>query len=247
VQELIASWRESLTLLRPASLKMFGLLTLNAWIKAWKACWMYVVPLVAVILVEVQTGYFSGKIFVRPWVPLAQVAIIVLITVASSLFVAATRPSVAKKDGAYFFRILLNYIPIIVLLRLGIFFPKPMGMLWARLLVATMITPIMLFFTLFLFDTPAWSFKSYWRAIRNAVILFVFNLPLCLVAMVGQGVLCMPTVLLTAWSIALKHGALSELLDVASIFLFCLGISLMTCYWANLYTKRLYDQPNLYM
>ena len=257
MKELIASWRESLMLLRPSALKMFGLLTLNSWVKAWKVCWMYVTPIAVVTFAIVEhrpiNGTFIGESYSRAvyllLAGLINFLILIGMTVASSLFIAAARPSVARKDGSYFLRILFHYIPVIALLRLGIFLPKPMGMWWARLLMVTMITPVMLFFTVFLFDMPAWRLKSYWRAIRNAVTLFVFNFPLCLVAMIAQGILYIPAGLLVALSTADKKGTstLLWLCGTAGFILFCVLMSLTTCYWVNLYVKRVHDQPNLYM
>jgi hypothetical protein len=252
---LLASWRESLDILRLKNLKQFMLLTFNAWLQAWKVAWL---PITLVFLGnELAQNYLRNtvnKSFSYTVMPLVQMSVIVI-------FLMSSRPSIRQKDSRYFVTMIRDYlIPIFVVyaglkylfasldLRLGL----AMSILYTMLYFSYMIA--VPFFVLFYLDTRPWNLMALINSLRNGAVFLWYNLILLWIAM---GLQIFITILLVyvLYSLPASYGdwlssVASHYPIVVDFVLFGLGqllFSLALAFCTNVYIKRVRDNPSLYV
>ncbi len=246
---LLQSWADSLTLLKPKNLKLFLLVTFKAGIDTYKVLvknWLYVfllpfgcciVPYLVMLILPLlfvehaDIKHFSFK-HLFDWIYQA----VLLVSLVAS------RPSLEQKDGVYFRRHMIYFLPIVLLL---IGFPKS---IWP-----TAASPLYFFAFLFFFDSPkrisfmirSASDSDGLMSLFRAIKMIVYNLPLLII--VGF-VLNLP------WHIVSHHVPMSLLsagvtmrqIWIVSDIVAILLAPFIVCLYTNIYIKKLHDQFDLY-
>jgi hypothetical protein len=233
--ELMQNWKNSLQLLNPNQLKPFLMVTAKTVLSVYNTLnkplssrgnW----ELAGVVLFLIVLSNIIQNVF---WLES-----IILNGVRYGLFfifILSMRPSVSRKDQAYF----LEYIDrfkyaLIATILLGIlppFFPVfaiPLVFLW------------WMFFLLFLFDSSG-SFKATLRAKAQATKLLVYNLPICIVLELVKGII--GYLLLdkfVGWAIG--WGGLT-----LAIIVYLLVVPIIVALICNFYIKKFHDQPDVYL
>ena len=215
----MSSWRDSLSLLKPGTFKLLALATLNAWIKAWKVGWPYVVPAAFIPLLLWQL--LRVPLMAFPYIPLS------CSIAAIALFLAAARPSLERKDTHYFLRIIRDHLLIIVLGALP----------FVSFVTLLMDLPAFFILVLFILDSKPWSVRSYLWSIRNAFFLTLYNFPFLFLMTLAQYVIFFAIIL----GMMFIYPAL--LLGTAVAFVIS---TLFMSFWTVIYTKRVHDQNGLY-
>lgn len=233
--ELMQKWKNSLQLLHPKQLKPFLMVTgktitsiyadLNKPLSS-RGNW----ELAGVVLFLIILSNLIQNVF---W--LESLILNVVRHFLFFVFVLSIRPSVSRKDQAYYFEYLnrFKYVLIATLL-LGIlppFFPVfaiPFVFLW------------WIFFLLFLFDSSG-SFKSVLRAKAQATKLFVYNLPICILLEIVKDIL--GYLLLdkfVGWAIG--WGGLT-----LAIIVYMIVVPIVVALICNFYIKKFHDEPEAYL
>lgn len=253
---LVQSWIDSLQLLKPKNFQLFMLVTLKSIIDAYKLMFKYFWWLIALYL------------FCYSYVFVSLYPIFIAMGLQQLLFFmvcAITRPSIVKKDCAYFrsqlypFAYFVAFWTILVAIGYfsGITVPQWVGQL--PIFVWTV------FSMLFFLDSEK-NVKSFGMSLWYAVKMMVFNLPAVVVLYVGlyffdatiiwlsdqllavmhQGML----MLMTKWQWmipALRWITWSNLFTMLYMFIQLLLLPIGICTYANLYIKKLHDQFDLYV
>jgi hypothetical protein len=239
MKEILSSWKDSLSLLKPSSLKLLGLVTLNAWVKAWRVGWMFVLPPLLIIALQhlLTRGASVGMIFM-------------MLAVSGCFFIAAARPSIGRKDAHYFALKFNSMWLILIIGRLIVDVGEPLTrifLVWMELL------PLLTFFILFLFDSePSLTFtkikllgfRAFLKAIRNTLVLVVHTLPLLLVGFLVQ-ILALFAGAFVLMPLHVKEG--NFIVGMLGPIYLVIVASLLICFWVNVYIKRIHDQPSLYI
>lgn len=227
---LVQAWIDSVQLLRPKNLKLFVLVTLNAILQAYKLLlkywWWLLIFAIGCGIAVIWMGNSAGWGF-----RLSEQ----LLLFATCL---ATRPSVAKKDCAYFRSHMFAFLYIAVYL-----------LVWPAHGWPTAFSVYDIFLILFFLDSaggPKNFFLSLWYALK----MIIFNFPL----LVAIGILFyMPTYLFEKiyYDVVLKYFAYVDNLLVYKLMLekivATLVIPVGVCTYANIYIKKLHDQFDLYV
>lgn len=254
---LVQSWIDSLQLLKPKNLQLFALVTLKSIIEAYKLLFKYFWWLIVLQLLCYKFGLFGSYFFV--------VMIAVIQNLLFFMICAITRPSIGKKDCAYFrsqlypFAYFAAFWTLLIAIGyfLGIVVPEG-----AELLPVFVWT---VFSMLFFLDAEK-SVKSFCVSLWYALKMILFNLPIVLcmyfaiyifnasvVWLVGllmdaiyQGLLMLGMKWIWMKDIVrwIVHHSVLLILQYALVPLLLLPIGI--CTYANIYIKKLHDQFDLY-
>ena len=224
---LVQSWIESLTLLKPKNAQLFIMVTIKSIIEAYKVMikyWAWVpVLMVASYFVLPQFGVAYGVDVVSRW-------LYQLLLFATC---AATRPSIMKKDCAYFRSQMYAFIYIVIFL-----FLSPAA-LWP-----SSFSPFYIFFVLFFLDSaqrPKNLFVSLWNSLK----MIVFNYPLLAIIGLCFGIISVFNtffIMPLMYQINDPFGVLMFAREILGLLLLPIGV----CFYAHIYIKKLHDQFDLY-
>jgi len=231
VSDMVQSWRESVAMFSPHAIKVFMLITLNAYKEMWRSffvgAWWYCL-LCAGIGVEI----LRGKI------PLTGEVIALLYALFVFFIICALRPSIDIKRSFYFFKMFLRYGSWwIVCLLLGWFVWKISGAFFIYTLFIIFLTweVITLFFIL---DSGGDGHKIF-LAPWNSLEMVGYNIPF-----VGVW-LCVSI----GFSVLYWYIQSLEILSIQIAFLFFLLILMIPLYLAlliNVYSMKIHQQFNVY-
>lgn len=268
---LLASWRESLDILRPKNLKQFMLLTMNAWLQAWKAGWLFISLLLFGGLFGLDVlRYFAGNLFYLEsnsfyyWFGvLVRVSLI-------TLFLISSRPSIRLKESSYFLAMIRDFLlPILAMyviltytLSSLLLFNAGSGPEGFLVLVRVVLFDILffnfmlffLFFELFYLDARPWNIAALFASLRNGVVFLWYNLSLIWGGLLLQGIITG----LIALLMYLLYSVFADLLrsmahqypTLINFLVFVIGYvfsTLFLTFWVNVYIKRVRDNPSLYV
>jgi hypothetical protein len=253
---LIQSWMDSLSVLKPKNLQLFLMVTLKSILEAYKLMFKYfwwVLLLQLVCYMQIGTAYFMRAFFIAAG----------LQSLLFFMICAATRPSIVKKNCAYFRSQLFSFLCYMGFLAgiAGIVFVLKLSLPTLFYVLFYTCVP---FFILFFLDSEK-NIKSYFLSMWYALKMILFNLPLIACAYVALFIFNESLI----WIVDLLMSFLNQgivmlvsnfrVLRPALFFLFSVtgglqalvsqGILFMPvgiCLYANIYIKRLHDQFELY-
>jgi hypothetical protein len=257
LKSLGQSWRDSLRLFIPSNFKIFILVTLNA-IKQGIIPWLRhgLLPMVIMLFgfhgISLIVHIVGNSTLINAFVTALPIFILIVAAYLSFTLCLALRPSVARKNGAYF----RSYWPHFVWAVIGILICGSLFLLFMSpaltdvKCVHYVITPVLVFFTLFFVEMRP-SLKGFLKAIRNASLMTFYNLPFIAVSV---GIACVfhavnvyidnglgdIKLLMSPW--VLLYGAGIGLLFIVNCIMYFVG----KAYWVNFYIKRLHEQFKLY-
>lgn len=210
---LLKSWQESFTLLIPKNMKLFLLVSLKSAAELYKAL-LYQYWYILLFFIITEVGFYA----LNEPAHLFQFIIFFLILLS--------RPSVQYKNGQY----LINNVRSHVWGLLGI--GTLLGVCYVFVPYTLFIClALMSVFAAFFYADSYGSLQDWQISIWRACNMFIFNLPVCLVAMT----IC-----------ALFYKICLLLLGGIGYYFFFLFTPFMVSYFKNIYVKRLHDQFNLY-
>lgn len=244
---LIQSWMDSLQLLKPKNLQLFAMVTLKSIVEAYKLLFKYFWWL---LIAQIMCYKFFSL-----------TAIIIAIVLQKLLFFIVctiTRPSIAKKDLAYFQAQLYPLLYFIVfwlgLIGIGYLFGE--SMIIPQQIGALPFFAWSIFFTLFFLDSEKTP-KSFFLAMWNALKMIAYSLPLvlCVYAFIWifdvivlwiidsiiDLIFHVSAHLGLKWAVPILRFIILMRPIVESLLL-PIGI----CTYANIYIKKLHDQFDLY-
>jgi hypothetical protein len=217
---LVQAWIDSVSLLKPKNLKLFGLVTIKSIIEAYKVVAVYWSWLIGLLAVCWCVDFFAvGGPFVGLYAEVASRWLFQLLLFGVCL---STRPSMMQKKCDYF-RSHMGYVCYMALF----LFVIPM-LMWPNGLA-----PWYIFFLLFFIDSVQNVQNFLWSAWR-ALKMVVYNYPLLLV--IG---LFFYTPLFIFYSYV-------ELASTAQNVLGAFLMPISVCTYTNVYIKKLHDQFDLY-
>jgi hypothetical protein len=241
------SWWESLSVVRPSTLKLFLLITLKAMKELYRSL-LYSWPRLLVFLIIVA---------VLSKLPLKYSTIVLSFLIGSfctTLFVQATRASADdKKNISYWLSSTGIPLSLFLLIFLLWYMPSAYRYLKYALFIddtyltksihglSYFISPFILVLVLFLFDAQK-SFTEYGKAVIRGVKMVIYNLPFFLVTytFLYFSIILMSTLI--------KHLGLSPFAEYVvggSIFMGIL-FPFYICFITNFYIKRVHEQFSLY-
>ncbi len=229
---IIQSWKESLSLLKPENLKPFVLVTVKTVLDIYKSInkplssrgnW-FLLGAVAVLVILTN----GLKLFHLFWLEAALLNSIRYALIF--VFALALRPSIGQKGWDYFYENIQKFWYILVamiLLGLSGAYIIPFFFVWY------------LFFLFALFDTHGTANESL-RAVRTSFVMLLYNFPLCAVVYAVIGVMNIVLYYFIAFVLGYFGG-----LTIA-VFLCILFVPIEVALIANLYIKFIHGQPSLY-
>jgi hypothetical protein len=234
---LVQAWIDSLTLLKPKNLQLFAMVTLKSIVEAYKLMFKYfwwVILLIELCYVVLlfslypMTIMWSYLLVIRLAFWLYQLLLFAVCTI--------TRPSIVKKDCAYFRSQFFSFFYFAILL---LFLPREIS--------STPFSAWTVFLLLFFLDSEKGP-KHFLFSMWNALKMIVFNFPLMLCVYAAMWLL---NIVVSGFIFAIV-----ELVGTNPFILQCLGLlqSLLivlllpigVCIYANIYIKKLHDQFDLY-
>lgn len=258
---ILRSWYDSLSLLFPSQISLFGLVSLLSTYKTWQVLartWVFWAAIVAMSV----WGYFD-QTMIQPywclafstgfecifkrfvWHFCAFLVAMVLVLVAA----AATRPSVGLKDASYFNNIIghmISILGVIIVLQCIGYTCMALSNIWitntaSALLVTSWQKTYSLWYVLFAFfgfDTDG-TLSSILIVIRRMIVMVLYNLPL--VAIVNFFIHALE------WCVyyVLMYLGLDTHFFIAFI-VWLIAMPLIVNIWANIYIKKLHEHPDLY-
>lgn len=253
---LVQAWIDSIQLLKPKNLQLFVMVTLKSIIEAYKLLfkyfwWLFILQLICAGLVFSISWYFIIPMVIIPDLLFFMVCVI-------------TRPSIAKKDCAYFRSQLYYFIYFISLQLIGAL----VGYLLSYLsnpfsLVITLKSssefnlffPWVVFLVLFFLDAEK-NLKNFFVSIWSALKMIIFNFPIVLCIFVFLYIFNSSVVFLFT---KLTEGIFQLLIALGLRWRFLINITTLNiivpllllpisiCTYANIYIKKLHDQFDLYV
>ena len=229
---IIQSWKESLSLLKPENLKPFVLVTIKAVLDIYKSInkplssrgnWFLLGGVAALVIITNMI-----KLFHLFWVEA-----LLLNSIRYALifgFALALRPSIGQKGEAYFYENIQNFWYILVaMIFLGLSgaYIIPFFFVWY------------LFFLFAVFDTDGTANKLI-GAVRTSLTMLIYNFPICAVVYAVIGVIN----IILYYLIAFVFGYFGGL--TIAVFLCILFVPIEVALIANLYIKFIHGQPSLY-
>jgi hypothetical protein len=168
MNQLLQSWHSSLRIFIPENFKLFFLVTAKAYDSARK-----LVPVMATV--GLIMGLFLGKILSGP---------LIALVLYGAVFVGAlaTRPSIARKDSAYFLHYFMTYAVSSFLIFLCIWAVQLLLSyfnIWHVVQFVSLV-PLSLFFAFFLFDSRGLVDGA--KVLIRGIKLYVYNLPFCIIS-----------------------------------------------------------------
>lgn len=255
---LIQSWIDSLQLLKPKNLQLFVLVTLKSILEAYKLMFKYFWWLIALQLICYQFVFSAPYIFV--------IATAAIQNLLFFMLCAVTRPSVVKKDCAYFRSQLYPYAYIIGFLTLMVGIGSLLGVVISQEMQLLPVFVWTVFYMLFFLDSEK-SIKSFCMSLWYALKMMLFNLPLIMIIYIAfyffnatitwgcdklfdglfQGLIMLAKEATWMRPVArfITHYGIFITLQHGLIPLLLLPIGI--CTYANIYIKKLHDQFDLYV
>jgi len=261
---LLQSWKESLTIFIPKNFKLFLLVTLKSLLETTKTFFRYFWWL---IVLELGGPPLLNMLGVFTKMPSGDVAnIVAFLTVFAQtitlfcLYLIA-RPSVAKKDYAYF-KHYSYYVAIVFFIAFVCSLVVQMSLLYARVLLGSLLVPLLFlvmlpsalgaFFLLFWFDSDG-TIKNLFYSFVRSIKMVLYNYPFCLIASLLFGGMWALVSVVPVQTFIFIYGAKLGILplvvwpmlilrSIVRVLLFALQI----CFFTNFYVKRLHDQFTLY-
>jgi len=248
MNELMRTWRSSLSIFFPANLKLFFLATINAVIKGIQPFMIYVFPMVVLIkLFQINVCHIEDM-----WCQFLGRKPSLMLIVAVVGAIAAIRPSVNLKKCKYFRAF---WFPALVLFLLWTFFLT--GFNWALEGISAPVVksnfiifglfilialPLMILVSYCLFDAPR-SIIGMLNGIKKGILFTLYNLPFIFISMLFYFVISLliyiPTLMFALY------------FDLPGITVYILpgvlfGLFFILSSWLSiLYTKRVYEQYDL--
>ena len=254
--QLLQAWKDSLTILRPKNLKLFCLVTLKSILSTYKTLisnfgWLLLSIAIPLCFFTRSAEGIWGLFGVY----------VVFIWLSYLIFLAA-RPSITRKDLAYFtgfkwhalWNTLLYFylIPALMAVFYGllnfaffgnIFGPQGAGMsifvaiftLPTLAIIFSILMFISFFSLLFLLDSDG-SIKSFGMSLVRGIKMFLYNLPFCLLFMIIFAILFGALVLLFGEFMGSSFN---------TIFIPLL-LPVPLCFITNFYIKKLHEQFAVY-
>lgn len=234
---LVQSWIDSLQLLKPKNFQLFAMVTLKSIIESYKILLRYVWYLLLAAIASIFIPYFIPSL--TPTTLVAKVTDFDLLWFSYLLYTIwflavcfSTRPSIEKKDGAYFHHIFRHTWMCFVVLA-ALFWPSARSA-WT------------IFTVLFVADSRG-GIKQFFYSICNALKMVIYNYPLlCVFGLIFY----LPSWLLR---IAMLHYAYEfslpidvYLLPLCTNVIAMLLAPIIICTYTNIYIKKLHDQFDLY-
>ncbi len=241
--QLLAAWKDSLTIFKPESLKLFSLATLNSLgqtYKIWLRYWGWL------LLAGAGSFYFRGLT--------TPVHILIYITMFLSV-----RPSVRLKNYAYFSGyipqgiyigiwkavtpvILLLIIPSIKVLTL--FVHDLRTLLYVQVSIYLVLSIIFnlwvsAFYALFVLDSQG-RISDAFKSLLKALKMFVYNLPFCLIMSVFA------VVLIIGGSYVVPNKPFFGYYFLHVLFEFLIFLPLFANIVTNFYVKKVHEQFSVY-
>ena len=242
---ILRSWRDSLSLLAPANLKLFVLVTLKSTFETYKVLFTRWVPIVTMLSMVGVT--YVMWVFVGPNISdLSSVGLFFLFFLVRSVLAylqvyigyAASRPSIGLKSDAYFLRFwrhtcALMLVPLAIVTVYALIWIGAPALRDYEHLMALLMHCVFNIIILFFLDSDG-SLRELCRSVVRALTMIVYNLPLMSILFAFEigGVFGYQKLELygTWWLVSMPF--------ILSVFL----INLYT----NLYIKKTHEQPDLY-
>lgn len=253
---LVQSWIDSVQLFKPKNLQLFILVTIKSIIDAYKLMFKYFWWLIAIYLVCYSYVFTSlYPVFVA--MGLQQLLFFMLC--------AITRPSIVKKDCAYFRAQLYPFAYFVAFWALLIAVGYFSGIAIPQVVQLLPFFIWTVFSMLFFLDSEK-NVKSFGMSLFNALKMMLFNLPAVMVlyaglyffdttimwcadqlfALMHQGWLFLAQKyewMRPALMVINKYNVFTMLYVFIRLLLMPVGI----CIYANIYIKKLHDQFDLYV
>jgi hypothetical protein len=238
---LIQAWGDSLSLLKPKHLKLFLLVTLKSVVDTYKVLLKYWWWLFAIAILFYGTIFLQAGIITYIWAN--KIADYLLYDILLFATLVTARPSLEQKNGAYFRRYMIYYLPILIyylpMILLTVFF-LPFGLLP----ITVIISPLYIFTVLFFLDSSK-KLKDFAVPFFRALKMVVYNLPLLIIVGV---ILYLPQYIFSCINISplliagITIRQMHAILNIFSVLL--VPIALIP--YINIYIKKLHDQFDLY-
>ena len=253
---LVQSWIDSLQLLRPKNLQLFIPVTLKSIIEAYKLMFKYFWWLIVLYLICYSYVFVSSY------------PVIIAMGLQQLLFFmvcAITRPSIVKKDCAYFRAQLYPFTYFVafwaLLIAAGYFsgITIPQGVQLFPFFIWTV------FSMLFFLDSEK-NVKNFGMSLFNALKMMLFNLPAVMILYAGLYFFDATIVWITdqllngmhlgmmmlaekwQWMIpVLRWITRSNVFTMLYVLVPLLLLPIGICTYANIYIKKLHDQFDLYV
>ena len=246
---LVQAWIDSVQLLRPKNFKLFIMVTLKSIIEAYKLLFKYFWWLILLLLIFY--GCVIGNLYFFA-------LIVVIQSLLFFMVCSITRPSVAKKNCAYFRSQLYPFMYIIifqlVLGGISYFIPDAL-MISVKSLTSFLYFPWLTLLILFFLDSEK-NIKKFFISMWHAVKMIVFNFPIIVcfyiaIYVFDIGILwffekCVELLFQLFIWVGVRSRMLlyiNYLMGITPSLLLPIGI----CTYANIYIKKLHDQFDLYV
>ncbi|HEX2978233.1 MAG TPA: hypothetical protein VHO47_03900 [Candidatus Babeliales bacterium] len=234
---ILHSWKESVIIFIPRNLKIFFLATINAFIKALKPFFLYFFPFLIIWI-----GYDSVCRVQSPaWCLRLYYPAFFIFALINAGMIAAIRPSTAKKDGAYYKGL---WFQLICAALLDFLYTISMGSfsysIYSFLILPFIVMPIITMALFFMLDAPM-SIFSIIKSLKRATLFVFYNYPFFIISIVGY--------FLLFGLIFLLFGLLLQLMRAAAFLMpiiQLIGIFILMCWFSIMYTKRVYEQYEIY-
>lgn len=230
--KIIQSWKDSLALLRPANLKPFAMVTAKTVLDVYKGInrpltsrgnWILAAIVISLI-------GFTNVIKTLHLYWLEALLLNSMRYFLFFMFTLALRPSVDIKNWDYYYRYIQRFWYIMLLTIV-------LGLLHVYLIPLVFIG--YMFFLLFFLDTDG-SYQAIGLSIRNACLMVLYNLPLCLILFGTVGIINVFLFYLIAFALGYFGG-----LTIAA-FLYIFFVPIEVALITNLYIKFMHGQSALY-
>lgn len=219
-------WADSLSLLAPSSFKLFLLVTLKSVLRVYRTLFLRWWPLVVISLALIAYNPAWFVLGLKPFFFL--------------FFLLLARPSVQSKELAYMLPIALRGVWLLPLFYMMTYILYA-GYLGPWIIVAM---PLLIFYSLAVLDSYARPTDVIYAGAR-AGKMFFYNVPFCLLTAslmyMGMRLVMHPS---TVWLVTVFFSS-SDPLAVAQSEL-VLIMPLPICFFTNFYTKKIYEQFNVY-
>ncbi|MBI2775114.1 hypothetical protein HYX58_03870 [Candidatus Dependentiae bacterium] len=233
---ILHSWKESMLIFIPRNLKIFFLATINVFLKALKPFFLYFFPFIILWI-----GYDSVCRVQSPaWCFRLYYPAFFIFALINAGMIAAIRPSVAKKDGAYYKGLWFQLICATILdflytLSMGTLAPS----LYSFLILPFIIMPLVTIALFFILDAPKNMF-SIVKSLKRAALFVFYNYPFFFISIVGYFLLF--GLLFLLLGLLLQFMKAAFLMPIIQL----IGMFILMCWFSIMYTKRVYEQYEIY-
>lgn len=254
---LFQAWADSLTLLRPKNFKLFMLVTLKSIVETYKLLlryWWWLYVLIGIVTYGIESGSFI-KIFLHlaPHYSFNYIYALLIFFQSFFLYVMmfvtylTVQPSVSQKNFVYFYSYVVHILylfmsllgSLVFLASLLFSFSVHVKWPWSSFLLRSLFLLSQIFMPFFFFDSSP-GIKNLIHSAFNSIKMFVFNIPLVLLALV----LCVGFTLFVR-SFCFPFGYFIPA-NICGLVIIIVLFPAILCLFANIYIKKLHDQFDLY-